>query len=96
MKQYFLYITASQRNGTIYIGVTGDLTQRTWIHKKKLADGFSKLYSVDKLVYYEVYDDIREAIIREKRMKKWNRAWKLRLIEEMNPEWKDLYYELNN
>ncbi len=94
MKQYFLYILASRRNGTLYIGVTGDLLRRIYEHRQNLVDGFTNKYHVHILVYYEVHSDIEEAITREKRIKKWNRKWKLRLIEEMNPEWKDLYTEI--
>jgi putative endonuclease len=91
MKQPAVYILASQRNGTLYIGVTSDLVQRVWQHKNDEADGFTKKYGVHLLVYYELHDDMENAILREKRLKKWNRAWKLRLIEEKNPDWNDLY-----
>jgi putative endonuclease len=91
MKQPAVYILASQRNGTLYTGVTSDLVQRVWQHKNDSVDGFTKKYGVRTLVYYELHDDMENAIIREKRLKKWNRAWKLRLIEEKNPEWNDLY-----
>ena len=91
MKQPAVYILASQRNGTLYIGVTSDLVQRVWQHKNDVVEGFTKKYGVHRLVYYELHDDVENAIIREKRLKKWNRAWKLRLIEEMNADWKDLY-----
>ena len=93
MNDYFVYILASRRNGTLYIGVTSDLKKRVWEHKNKLVDGFTGKYDVMMLVYYERFRDVRSAIRREKRMKKWRRAWKLRLIESSNPEWKDLYYE---
>jgi putative endonuclease len=91
MKQPAVYILASKRNGTLYIGVTSDLVQRVWQHKNDVAEGFTKKYGVHMLVWYELHEDMDNAIVREKRLKKWNRAWKLRLIEEMNPEWKDLY-----
>ncbi len=91
VKQPAVYILASQRNGTLYIGVTSDLVQRVWQHKNDVVEGFTKKYGVHMLVYYELHDDMEDAIIREKRLKKWNRAWKLRLIEEMNPDWDDLY-----
>ncbi len=94
MRQYYVYILTSKRNGTLYIGVTNDLVKRVWQHKNKVADGFTKKYGVDRLVYYEVTEDIESAITREKQLKKWNRAWKIRLIEEKNPEWKDLYGEI--
>ncbi len=87
----YVYILASQRNGTLYIGVTGDLVRRVWGHREGLIDGFTKEHGVHTLVYFEVFDDIRDAIAREKAMKKWDRAWKLRVIEESNPQWKDLY-----
>jgi putative endonuclease len=91
MKQPAVYILASQRNGTLYIGVTSDLVQRVWQHKDDVVEGFTKKYAVHSLVYYELHDDMENAILREKRIKKWNRAWKLRLIEEKNPDWNDLY-----
>ena len=93
-KNYYVYIIASRRNGTIYIGVTSDLVERIWEHKEKLVEGFSKRYNIDKLVYYEQHTDVKEAIIREKRLKKWNRQWKLELIEKDNPNWVDLYNQL--
>ena len=88
---YYVYILASQRNGTLYIGVTNDIIRRVYEHRPKVVPGFTKKYGVMNLVYYEVYDDIENAIRREKRLKKWNRAWKIRLIEENNPNWIDLY-----
>jgi putative endonuclease len=88
---YYVYIMASKRNGTLYIGVTSDLIKRVYEHKNDLVDGFTKKYGVHSLVYYEHTEDIKSAIEREKRLKTWNRQWKLRLIEEVNPEWKDLY-----
>ena len=91
MKQYYVYILASKMDGVLYIGVTSDLVGRTWQHKEGVADGFSKKYWVKKLVYFEVHQDIEQAIIREKQLKKWNRDWKIRLIEEQNPQWNDLY-----
>ncbi|MDA1014012.1 MAG: GIY-YIG nuclease family protein [Planctomycetota bacterium] len=91
MKEPAVYILASQRNGTLYIGVTSDLVQRIWQHKNNVVEGFTKEYGVHMLVWYELHEDMESAIIREKRLKKWNRAWKLRLIEEMNPNWNDLY-----
>ena len=93
-KRGYVYLLASQRNGTLYIGVTSDLIQRVWQHKQSLIPGFTKKYHVHQLVYYEVYDDIRDAILREKRLKKWRRDWKLELIEAENPEWTDLYEQL--
>ena len=93
-KRGYVYLLASRRNGTLYIGVTSDLIQRVWQHKQSLIPGFTKKYNVHQLVYYEVYDDIRDAILREKRLKKWRRDWKLELIEAENPEWTDLYEQL--
>ena len=82
------------RRGTLYIGVTSNLITRVWQHKQKLVEGFTKKYSVDRLVYYEISDSIESAIIREKQLKAWKRVWKIELIEESNPERKDLYDEL--
>ncbi|MBI5804472.1 GIY-YIG nuclease family protein [candidate division TA06 bacterium] len=95
MKQYYVYILASKRNGTLYIGVTNNLVRRVNEHKQKTVEGFTERYNVNVLVYYEIFDDIRLAIIREKRLKAWKREWKIRLIEERNPEWKELYNELS-
>jgi putative endonuclease len=92
-KQPCVYILASKRNGTIYIGVTSDLANRTSLHKQDLIRGFTERYGVHRLVYYEMHHAMPEAIRREKQLKKWNRAWKVRLIEGMNPEWKDLFGE---
>jgi len=89
-----VYILANKRNGTLYVGVTSDLPRRIWEHKIKAVDGFTKKYGVDKLVWYELHDTMMTAIEREKSIKKWKRYWKLKLIEEMNPEWRDLYEEL--
>jgi len=94
MKIYYVYILASKRNGTLYIGVTNDLVRRVYEHKNNLVDGFSKEYGVHRLVYYEQYGDVEFAIQREKYLKQWNRKWKLELIEKKNPEWKDLYDEV--
>jgi putative endonuclease len=91
MKQPAVYIMASQRNGTLYIGVTSDLVKRTWEHKQGTVKGFSKNHATHLLVYFELHTDMTAAIGREKQLKKWNRDWKLRLIEEFNPEWTDLY-----
>lgn len=92
--QYYVYILASKRNGTLYIGVTNNLIKRVYGHKSNLVEGFTKKYKVHLLVYYESTNDIRSALIKEKQLKKWNRKWKLRIIEEFNPEWKDLYHNL--
>jgi putative endonuclease len=91
MKQYYVYILASKRNGTLYIGVTNDLVRRVWQHKNDITECFTKEYTVHDLVYYEDTTDVTSAIAREKQLKKWNREWKIELIERMNPEWKDLY-----
>jgi putative endonuclease len=91
MKQPSVYILASKRNGTLYTGVTSDLVQRIWQHKNNVVKGFTEKYGVHTLVYFELHEDMESAIVREKRIKKWNRAWKLRLIEEKNPAWNDLY-----
>jgi putative endonuclease len=93
-KQFFVYILASKRNGTLYTGDTSDLLKRTWQHKNKQLEGFSKKHSVDTLVYYEIIADPICAIRREKQIKKWRRVWKIRMIEEKNPEWKDLFEEI--
>ncbi|MBX7483022.1 GIY-YIG nuclease family protein [Qipengyuania qiaonensis] len=85
-----VYILASQRNGTLYIGVTSDLVARIQQHRSGAADGFTKKHGVKRLVWFEVHEEMEPAILREKRLKKWNRAWKLRLIEEANPQWRDL------
>jgi putative endonuclease len=94
MKQYYVYVLASKRNGTLYIGVTNNLVRRVNEHKQQTVEGFTERYNVNVLVYYEIFDDIRLAITREKRLKAWKREWKIRLIEERNPEWKELYHEL--
>ena len=88
--QYFIYILASKKNGVLYIGVTNDIRRRVFEHKSKTVKGFTSRYNVDKLMYFEEYSDINEAIKREKQLKKWNRQWKIDLIEKDNPEWKDL------
>ena len=90
-KNFYVYILASKRNGTLYIGITSDLIGRVWQHKEKHADGFTKKYNVDKLVYFEVFSDPENAITREKRLKKYKRQWKSNLIEKDNPQWNDLY-----
>ena len=90
-KQPAVYILASKRNDTLYIGVTNDLPKRAWEHKNDVVEGFTKRYSVHRLVYYELHEDMESAIRREKHMKKWNRAWKLELIEKQNPDWRDVW-----
>ncbi len=91
---YYIYILASARNGTLYIGVTNDIVRRVWEHKNNLVEGFTKKYRIHTLVYYESVENSISAITREKQLKKWNRYWKIKLIEENNPEWKDLYDEI--
>lgn len=94
MSSSFVYIIASKRNGTLYIGVTSDLIKRIFLHKEKKVEGFTKRYNIDKLVYYEVFEKIEDAIKREKQLKEWRRKWKIKLIEDKNKEWVDLYYKL--
>ena len=94
MKTYYVYILASKRNGTLYIGLTNNLMKRVYEHKQGMVKGFTKKYHVDKLVYYEETNDANSAISREKQMKMWKRNWKISLIERTNPEWKDLYNNL--
>jgi len=91
MRQYYVYILASKRNGTLYIGVTNDLVRRVHQHRQEIVEGFTKKYNVHKLMYFETTNDIHAALEREKRLKAWKRAWKIRLIQESNPDWKDLY-----
>ncbi len=90
-----LYILSSQRNGTLYIGVTSHLVKRIWEHKNDLVEGFTRQYGCHTLVYFEQYEDMTNAIQREKQMKKWNRAWKIGLIEKQNPNWQDLWPEIS-
>ncbi|MEI7869304.1 MAG: GIY-YIG nuclease family protein [Candidatus Methylumidiphilus sp.] len=94
MKQPAVYILASKRNGTLYTGVTSDLVRRIWEHKNDSVEGFTKDYQTHSLVYFELHGDMTAAIAREKQIKKWNRQWKLRLIEKSNPEWRDLWQEI--
>jgi putative endonuclease len=93
-KQPAVYILASKRNGTLYIGVTSDLVKRIWEHKSNLVEGFTKRYDVHRLVWYELQETMASAIEREKRMKEWKRVWKLELIERNNPGWRDLYHTI--
>jgi putative endonuclease len=92
--RYFVYILASQRNGTLYVGVTNDLSFRTAQHRDEALEGFTKKYRVHMLVWFEEYGDIGDAITREKRIKKWNRDWKLEMIEKSNPDWRDLFLDI--
>jgi putative endonuclease len=94
MIQPCVYILASQRNGTLYVGVTGDIAKRVWEHRSSAAPGFTRQYAVHTLVYVEFHETMPDAILREKQIKKWRRAWKLELIEEGNPDWRDLYEDL--
>ena len=91
MKNYYVYILCSKRNGTLYIGITSNLNRRMQEHRSKLIPGFTAKYSVNRLVYFEIFETAFYAIRREKCLKEWSRAWKLRLIEKVNPEWLDLY-----
>lgn len=93
-KTYYVYILTSQRNGTLYTGVTNDLKRRVWEHKHDRVKGFTKEYGVHILVYFEQHEDIEEAILREKKLKRWKRKWKLALVEKENPDWKDLYFSI--
>jgi putative endonuclease len=92
-KQGYVYIVASGRNGTLYIGVTSDMPRRGFQHKGKISGSFTARYKINRLVYFEAHDTMAVAIAREKAMKKWNRAWKIELIEKSNPEWEDLFPE---
>lgn len=91
MKHTAVYILASQRNGTLYLGVTSHLIQRVWQHRQGLVSGFTQQYGVKSLVWYELHESLETAILREKAIKKWNRSWKLSLIEGFNPDWQDLW-----
>jgi len=93
-KIYFVYILASTKNGTVYVGITSDLKNRVWEHKQGKYEGFTKKYNVKNLVYYESYGEVGMAIYREKQLKKWKREWKIRIIEETNPSWRDLFNEI--
>jgi putative endonuclease len=91
---FYVYIVASRRNGTLYIGMTDDLVRRVWEHRNGLVPGFTSKYGVKTLVWYEQHESRESAFIRERRLKKWNRTWKLQLIERMNPSWRDLWEEI--
>ena len=88
---FYVYLLASKKHGTLHLGVTNDLVRRVYEHRTKAVPGFTKRYDVDKLVWFEIYDDVTSAMTREKELKKWRRDWKIRLIEERNPDWGDLY-----
>lgn len=94
-KHGYTYILASQKRGTLYIGVTSNLQKRIWEHREGISEGFSSKYKVFRLVHFEMFDLISAAIAREKQLKRWRREWKIKLVEEHNPEWKDLYKLLN-
>jgi len=94
MKQPCVYILATKRYGTLYVGVTSDLARRVWEHRNGCADGFTKSHNVHQLVYAEFHDTMEDAIVREKRIKKWRRPWKINLIQSVNPDWLDLYDDL--
>ena len=95
MKKVFdVYLLANKRNGTLYLGVTSDLIKRVWEHKNALIEGFTKKYGIKMLVYYEIHENVEGAITREKQIKKWQRSWKLKMREEKNPEWRDLYADI--
>ena len=93
-KHYYTYILANKRNGTLYVGVTSDLIKRVYQHRRNLVEGFTSRYQIHRLVYYEQHRDALSAIQREKRLKEWQRKWKLALIERHNSEWRDLYPEI--
>lgn len=93
MYYYYVYIMASKKNGVLYIGVTNNLMRRVYEHRNNLCEGFTKRFNVHKLVHFEQTEDIHAAIQREKQLKRWKREWKIKLIEDSNPEWNDLYYE---
>jgi putative endonuclease len=94
MKQYYIYILTNQYHTVFYVGVTNNLIRRVYEHKNKLVKGFTVKYNINKLVYYEVFSDVRDAIYREKQIKSWSRKKKIEMIEKFNPEWKDLYEEI--
>ena len=93
---YYVYLLANRKHGTLYLGVTRDIVRRTYEHRTKAVDGFTSRYGVNKLVWFEIYDDVRTAIAREKEIKKWRRDWKINLIEEQNPSWIDLYPSISH
>ena len=93
---FYVYLLASKKHGTLYLGVTNDLVRRVYEHRSKAVSGFTARYAVDKLFWFEIYNDATTAIAREKELKKWRRDWKIRLIEEKNPEWIDLYSGISN
>lgn len=94
MKQYFVYLLTTKNNAAFYVGITSNLSKRIWEHKEKVADSHTKKYNIEKLVYYEIFDNPEEAIKREKRLKRWNREWKIKTIEKLNSNWNDLYEKI--
>jgi putative endonuclease len=92
--RYFVYLLASKPYGTLYVGVTSDLVGRTVQHREEIREGFTKKYGIHRLVWFEEYGDVQDAIVREKRIKKWRRAWKVELLEEANPRWEDLFAQI--
>ena len=95
-KTFFVYLLASERNGTLYTGITSDLVKRVWEHREGVTEGFTSKYSVKHLVWFEVHDNAVSAITREKQIKKWNRGWKINLIQQENPTWRDLYADITS
>lgn len=95
-KQFAVYLLASAKNGTLYIGMTSNLPQRIWQHRNHVVKGFTNAYNVTQIVWYELHETAESAIIREKQIKKWNRAWKIKLIEASNPNWQDLYEQISS
>jgi putative endonuclease len=93
-KTFYVYMLASERNGTLYIGMTSDLVKRIWEHREGLFEGFTKKYGIKLLVWFEVHTEATAAITREKQLKKWNRDWKIKLIQQDNPDWRDLYEDI--
>jgi putative endonuclease len=93
---FYVYILASRRNGTLYVGMTDDLVRRAWMHKEGVSPGFTKEYSVTLLVWYEVHESRESAFTRERQIKKWKRSWKLEMIEKTNPSWRDLFEEISS
>ena len=94
MKNYYVYILTNKKNGVLYIGMTSSLIKRIQEHREKLVKGFTEKYNIHKLIYYEQTEDISSALAREKSLKKWNRNWKIQLIEKENPNWEDLYFNI--
>jgi putative endonuclease len=93
-KQFCVYIVTNRPRGTLYIGVTSNVVQRIAQHREKVVEGFTAKYGLDRVVWYEMHDEAESAILREKQLKKWNRLWKIELIEKMNPEWRDLFQDI--